>query len=216
MKKDRSSFLRIFFFSAAVGAAGICAGPSFPTFLAAAGAAVAAFWFFSLFQKQCGESAFATLDPLSPDETVLREAFRKAMLSCREKKRPVRLRIQAQTTARYIHFSLGMNRKRDMEIKREGKRGIPLDLAGQWIADHPLPLSLPNDRALTLLFLPAQERVRVSLGASPSIPAIFWIIVTALSILFAILDEPIPLAATLGVAFAVFSCIIPRSQFRSV
>ena len=182
-------------------AAGLIAGAGIRTFLAAAVSAGLATW---LVRAPCRSSLhlFANLDPHEPDSTILVDALREALRLIRSTRNPVLLRISAFARKDRSPFRFGLNRDGDLEVCCEGKRARALRQPGVWIADHPVPLTLPQDRCVTLRLTPAAAgRVRASLSPARELRGGLWLAVALLVIAACALDVSWLLAAALGFAF---------------
>lgn len=198
--------LNVLLFLAITALCGSFAGTQGKAMFAAAAGAVSACWLIRLLPIRQHETGFVTLDPNTPDASQLAEAFRQSIRRCRQQHRPLILRIQSIATARYLRFTLDQNRKRDIELRREGKRPVPLNLKGEWIADHPLPLTFPTDRVTTMRFTPtASERIRVAVNPTFELPLTFWFSALILTLLCALLE--IHMAAASISAFALQSFV---------
>lgn len=192
---------------------GSFAGAQCRAMFAAAAGAASACWLVRLYPPRRKETGFVTLDPDDPDVNQLAEAFRQSIRRTRQQHRPLLLRIQPIASAAYLRFTLDLNRKHDIELRREGKRPIPLNLRGEWIADHPLPLSFPTDHIVTMRFTPTvSERIRVAVDPPSEFPLAFWFGALILTLLCTILE--LPMAAAALSAFAIQSFISDRLRQR--
>jgi len=184
----------------ATALAGFAAGPELRTFLAAAVAAAFAAWLIS-FPAGSEIRIFANLDPLNQDCAILQQAVREAVARIQATKRPVSLRIGAHSNARHSAIQFDLTREGDLEISRSGNRPWKLRQPGVWIADHSLPLALPQTRCLPLhLSAAGKERVRASLARPRPIPVWVWIGSASLAVIACAADLNGVLAATLGFA----------------
>ena len=186
----------------ATAVAGLIAGPDVHTFVAAALAAAGAAWFAHL-ARAPAQKLYANLDPKNPDGALLLGAFRTALALISQTRQPVRLRIAAFTCNARPVFRLNLNRDADLELARDTRR-TPLKQPGIWLPDHPLPLTLPHDRSVTLLLKPCGAgRVRASL-ARTAVRTPHWSLPLLLAISACVLDVDWLLAASLGFAFQTF------------
>lgn len=185
-------------------AAGLIAGASLDTFLAAAVCAAIATWVTGLSYRPV-RRLFITLDPLKPDPTVLLHALRTSLEEIHRTRHPVLLRISAFTPTDRPLFHLGLNRSGDLEACCERKRPLSLKHPGIWIPDHPVPLTLPHNRCVTLFLKPSEGgRVRASLASATPLPLGAWVATVLLVLMACALDLASLLSATLGFAFQAY------------
>jgi len=185
----------------ATAGAGLIAGASAPTFLYAACSAAAATWLCRIATTPTGHTLYATLDPRAPDGAILLEAIRKALALIRNTRKPVRLRLCALIPGGRPVLRLEVNRTGDLELCCDNRRSA-LKRPGVWLPDHPLPLTLPHTRSLTLLLEPCgTERIRASLARSAVRLPCPWCVLVLGVIAACALDASGLLAATLGFAF---------------
>lgn len=177
---------------------GLLAGAGFGTFLAAALAAVSAAWLARI-PRHPVQRLFATLDPQQPDAEILVQAIRKTLTLIRQNGRPVLLRIAAFMTTEHPVFRFELSRSGDLEVCRDGCRPQRLCQPAMWIADHPLPLSVPPARCLTLYVTPAgPRRVRASCFRVFPLPCTGWCVLALLILFGCLSDTGWILAAALG------------------
>ncbi|MDD4103181.1 MAG: hypothetical protein PHU80_11210 [Kiritimatiellae bacterium] len=187
----------------ATAAAGMIAGSSFGAFLSAALAAAAASWRALPALSRC-RHVFVNLDPHRLDPDTLPQALRYALDEVTRTQKPMLMRISPPYGAERHDCRLDINREYDMEIRRTGLRTAKLGRKNVWIAEHPLPLILPDARAVTLRLSPAgQARVRVAPAAAhpPPCPISLWLALTAAAAAACLLNCAWLLAAALGFAF---------------
>ena len=197
----------------ATAAAGWIAGAGTCAFLAAAVSAALAAW---LARVPCRSAPrlFANLDPHEPDGALLLDALREALGLIRSTRKPVLLRISAFTRKDRAPFRFGLDREGDLEVCREGQRARALRQPGVWIADHPVPLTLPRDRCVTLSLTPAAAgRVRASLSPARELRGGAWLAVALLAAAACALDAGWLLAASLGFAFQ--ACLLEHNPHRA-
>ena len=194
----------------ATGAAGLIAGAGLHTFMAAAAAAACAVWLFHI-RRPTAQTLYANLDPQNPDGTFVLEAFREALAFISRTRRPVLLRITAFTRNAHPVFQLTLTRDGDLDLARDS-RHTALKQPGVWLPEHPLPLTLPPDRSITLLLEPCgPERVRASLAGSASRPPCHGSLPLLLAAAACALDIDWLLAVALGFAFQAY---LPQYQPR--
>jgi len=185
----------------ATASAGLLAGASAPTFLCAACSAAAATWLCRPAVPPGGHDLYATLDPQAPDGSHLLEALRETLALVRSTRKPARLRLSAFTPRGRPVFSLDVNRTGDLELSCDNRR-TALKMPGVWLPDHPLPLTLPHTRSITLLLDPCgAERVRASLAHAAVRRPCPWPALALAVVAACALDAASLLAATLGFAF---------------
>ncbi|MEI7901988.1 MAG: hypothetical protein WCK89_17180 [bacterium] len=195
----------------ATAAAGLIAGAGAHTFVAASIAAAAAVWLTHI-ARPGARTLYANLDPQNPDSSLLLDAFQEALALIRHTRQPVRLRIAAFTRNARPIFRLNVTREADLELSSDTRR-TALKQPGIWLPDHPLPLTLPHDRSITLLLEPCgPERVRASL-ASTATRMPHWCLPLLLAAVACALDIDWLLAATLGFAFQ--TCLVRRCSQES-
>jgi len=189
----------------ATAASGLIAGAGLTTFSAAAVAAALATWLARMPRGRV-RHLFANLDPLEPDGAILLEAAREALRHVRQTRQPVLLRLSAFTRTARPLFRLDLNREGDLEVCRDGSRPAALKQPAAWIADHPLPLVLPEARCVTLRLLPSgtAERVRVSPAHTSAPPRGLWNALALAAIAACAFDIGWLLAAALGTAFQTY------------
>ncbi len=184
----------------ATAAAGIVAGADTHTFAAASVAAAMATWLTRRTSTPV-QDLYANLDPDNPDGAHLLDAFREALALISRTRRPVRLRIAAFTRNARPVFRLDLNRASDLELARDSRR-TALKHPGVWLPDHPLPLTLPHDRSVTLLLEPCGTgRVRASLARAAFRTPGHWGPPLLLAAAACALDIDWLLAAALGFTF---------------
>jgi len=148
--------------------AGLLAGANTLTFLTAAVSSAAASWLWRFPIVPHARELYVTLDPQAPDGAHVLEALRKALALIRQTGHPVLLRITAITRFAQPAFRIDVNRNGDLELFWNARR-IALKQPGVWIPDHPLPLTLPNTRSVTLWLEPCgTERIRAALAPWPA------------------------------------------------
>lgn len=185
----------------ATAAAGAVAGSSFGAFLAAALAAAAASWRAFPALSRCRQ-LFLNLDPHQQDPQTLPQALRYALDEVTRTQKPLLVRISPPAGAERHDCQIDINREYDVEIRRAGLRTAKLGRKNVWIAEHPLPLILPDARAVTLRLSPADHtRVRVAPAAAPPCPRSLWLAVIAAAAAACLLNCAWLLAAALGFAF---------------
>ena len=196
----------------ATACAGLIAGAGAHTFLSAALASVMAVWLARV-ACQPALDLYANLDPANPDGTLLLNAFREALAHISRTGRPVRLRIAALTRSARPVFRLNLNRDADLELCCNTRRAA-LKHPGLWLPDHPLPLTLPHDRSLTLLLEPCgPHRVRASLASTVVRPPCPLSVPALLAVAACVLDIDWLLAAALGFAFQ--ACLLEHQTERA-
>lgn len=184
----------------ATAAAGAVAGSSSCAFLTAALAAAAASWLAFPSLSRC-RHIFVNLDPHRQDPQTLPHALRYALDEVSRSQKPLLMRISPPAGAERHDCRIDITRDYDVEIRRAGLRAAKLARCNIWIAEHPLPLKLPDTRAVTLRLSPAgRERVRVAPAAAPPCPISPWLSVTAAAAA-CLLDCVWLLSAALGFAF---------------
>jgi len=189
----------IFFFS--VAAAGLIAGAGETAFLAAALAAAAAAWRRNVFRTPA-RRLYANLDPQSPDNATLAEAFRQALAIARLSQTGTRLRITARLPARSPDLQIGLSGGNAPQLMCESRR-VALGPPDIWLADHPLPLTVPRTRSLTLQFTQAgPKRIRVTLDGATTLRPVYWLSLAGLIAAACAADANGALAALLGFSFA--------------
>ncbi len=183
-------------------AAGAVAGSSFCAFLAAALAAVAASWLAFPPFSRCRQ-IFVNLDPHRQDPQTFPHALCYALDEVARTQKPLLVRISPPPGAEHNDCRIDINRDYDVEIRRAGLRIAKLVRRNIWIAEHPLPLQLPEAQAVCLRFSPTGcERVRVSPTAASFCPSLsLWLGVTAVAAVACLLDCAWLLASALGFAF---------------
>ncbi len=182
-------------------AAGAVAGSSFGAFLAAALAAAAASWRVVPPLSRCRQ-IFVNLDPHRQDPQTLPQALRYALDEVTRTQKPLLMRISPPAGEERHDCRIDINSGYDVEIRRPGLRTAKLERKNVWIAEHPLPLILPDARAVTLRLSPVDHsRVRVAPAAAPPCPRSLWLAVTAAAVAACLLDCAWLLAAALGFAF---------------
>jgi len=185
--------------------AGWLAGASLGTFLAAAAAAAAAAW-LPLRTRSGTHVLFVNLDPQKPEPALLMEAFRKALALIQSTGRPVRLRISAASRQPHPVFRIDIRRDGDLELLSDARRNA-LTLPGVWLADHPVPLTLPRTRSVTLSLEPCGAgRVRASLAQRAAPSPYQWGVPVSAAVAAAAFGFPCLLAAALG--FAAHACLL--------
>ncbi len=196
----------------ATACAGLIAGAGGHTFLSAALASAAAVW-LARAARTPAQDVYANLDPVNPDGTLLLDALRQALAHISRTGRPVRLRIAALTRNARTVFRLNLNRDADLELCRNTRRAA-LKQPGLWLPDHPLPLTLPHDRSLTLLLEPCgPQRVRASLASTAVRPPCPRSVPALLAVASCVLDIDWLLAAALGFAFQ--ACLLEHQTERA-
>ncbi len=186
----------------ATAAAGLIAGAGTHTFAAAAVAAACAAWLTRAAPTPV-QALYANLDPDHPDGDLLLDACRQALAFISRTRRPVRLRLAAFTRVPRPVFRFNLTRDADLELARDARRDT-LNQPGVWLPDHPLPLTLPHDRSVTLLLEPCGPgRVRASLARSARrTPHGYLALLPAAAA--CVLDLDWLLAAALGFAFHTY------------
>ncbi len=186
----------------ATASAGVIAGSSSGAFLGASIAAAAASWLAFPSLTRCRQ-IFVNLDPHRQDLQTLPHALLYALDEVSRSQKPLLTRISPPAGAERHDCRIDITRDYDVEIRRAGLRAAKLARRNIWIAEHPLPLKLPDKRALCLRFSPAgRERVRVSsASALPRPPLSLWLAVTAAIAATCMLDCAWLLASALGFAF---------------
>lgn len=180
-------------------AAGMIAGAGTPTFLAAALAAAAAFW--TARSAPSADLCFATLDPHSPDASIIPDALRQSLDHARRSGRRVRLRLAALPAESGLACRLSLNREGDIVLGGL-LRNVSLQRPHIWLPDHPLPLDLTRKRSLTLVFEPCgPSRIRVSLPRVSAFRPVHWTLLALLASVACALDAGWLLAASLGFTF---------------
>ena len=170
--------------------AGVIAGASFFQLFAALLGACLSEWMLALWPLR-HETVFVTLDPASPNGERVLDAFRLALDRVASVKRAVRLRISNPESGHRARFSLTLARTGDLLLRQEGQRDRPLGLPNRWIADHPVPLLLPNATSTTLFFAPTEsDRVRVSLVDREKRPLALLTVLAGLTLAALLTDRP--------------------------
>lgn len=181
-----------------ITAAGLLAGAGLFTFMAAAFGAAFATWLLRR-PPAPAEHLFATLDPATPDSAMLLAAMRQALQRVQQTKHTVLVRVSAFRVSEHPKIRLRLTRDGDLEIACDGKRARALKQPGVWIADHPLPLTLPHAHTLTLrIEAAAGGRVRVAPVTVWPPSRRFWGIVALCMVTACALGTAAPLAAALG------------------
>jgi hypothetical protein len=184
-----------------IAAAGLLAGATFGTFMAAAFGAALAAWQIRLAPARASRLS-ATLDPEAPDSAVLLEAFQEAVRLIRRTDRAVLLRISAFRAAAQSALQLDLTRDGDLAVTNAGQRTRHLKQPGVWIADHPLPLELPRSRCLTLRLAPVSGgRISVSRPSALPLSVGAWAAVVLLAAAACASGAALLLAALPGFAF---------------
>ncbi len=185
----------------ATAAAGAIAGSSFGAFMAAALAAAVATWRVFPPLSRCRQ-IFVNLDPHRQDPQALPQTLRYALDEVISSQKPLLARISPPAGQARQGCRLDITMDHDLEIRRVGLRAAKLGRKNVWIAEHPLPLTLPDARAVTLRLAPSgRARVRVTSAAAPPCPRSLWLAVTAAASAACLLDCAWLLAAALGFAF---------------
>lgn len=191
-----------FWCAVSILASGVLASGRLTAFAASAAGVLLAAWSAPLLFRAKAREVSVLLDPDCPSTHMLADGIRLAMQTARDE--PTALRIQTPPAGHYLRYSIDLGRKGDIQLICAGKRPATLGFPGQWIADHPLPLALPNGCPVTLLFAPAGEgRVRVSSARLQTPSPWFWLGFAMAALLFFVLDWSIPLAATLAFAAGI-------------
>lgn len=185
----------------ATAAAGTVAGSSSGVFLAAALAAAVAAW--RAFPPLSGcRQIFVILDQHRQDPQTLPQALRYALDEVTRSQKPLLVRISPPAGQARQDCRLDITRDYDVEIRRAGLRVAKLGRNNVWIAEHPLPLILPDARATCLRLAPSgSARVRVTPAAAAACPRSLWLAVAAAAGAACLLDCAWLLAAALGFAF---------------
>lgn len=188
----------------ASAAAGLIAGAGPSAFFAAAVSAALATWLARVPQSAT-QYLFATLDPLDPDGAIILRATREALDLIGRTRHPVLLRIAAFTRGTAPRFQLDLNREGDLEVIQDRRSPALLKRPMAWVPDHPLPLTLPHTRCLTLRFTPTdRERVRVKLAHEHAFSRGLWVAVAMLAAAACVSDVGWLLATALGFAFQAY------------
>ena len=191
---------------------GWLAGASLGTFLAAAAAAAAAAW-LPLRTRSGTHVLFVNLDPQKPDPALLMEAFRTSLALIRRTGHPARLRISAASREPHPVFRVDITRDGDLELLCDSRRSA-LKQPGAWLADHPVPLSLPRTRSVTLSLEPCGAgRVRASLAPRAAPSPCQWGAPVSAAVAALAFDLPCLLAAALG--FATHACLLHNQSDRA-
>ena len=176
---------------------GLLAAGDFAAFAASASGVLFAAWFIPFCFRQKAREVSVLLDPDQPSTSMLADGISLALQSAHDG--PIALCIQPPPARHYLRYTIDLGRKGDLKLICAGKRPATLGFPGQWIADHPLPLELPNGRPTRLLFFPAGEnRVRVVFARLQEPSPWFWLGFATAALLFFVSDRTIPLAATLA------------------
>ncbi|MBP5319379.1 MAG: hypothetical protein J6334_00205 [Kiritimatiellae bacterium] len=184
--------------------AGVIVGASFFQLLAAAAGACLTEWILAL-RPLRHETVFVTLDPESPKGEQIVEAFRLVFGASRRANRTLRLRITNPESGRRARFTLIPARDGELTLQQAGQRDKPLNLHGRWIADHPLPLHLPNATCMTLFFSPTDSgRVRVSLDDPEKLPLPLIALLALLTLAALLFNQTLPAAFLTGAILAHF------------
>lgn len=198
------SVLRDYAILLPIGAAGLIAGADAQAFLTAAVAAAAAAWFSRLGGRAA--DCYATLDPDRPDGATFVDALRRSVRRVRDAQTPVRLRLAPFTRRACPALQLSLRPDGDLVLSC-GARTHALQLAGVWLADHPLPLRLPQRRSLTLRLEPCGAgRVRAAPDAGRRLSRLHRVALATLATAACLSDTSWLLAAVLG--FALHACLL--------
>lgn len=188
----------------ASAAAGLIAGGGPSAFFAAAVSAALATWLARV-PRGATQHLFATLDPLDPDGAIILRATREALDLIGRTRQPVLLRIAAFTSGAAPRFQLDLNREGDLEVIQDRRSPALLKRPLAWVPDHPLPLTLPHTRCLTLRLTPTdRERVRVKLAHEHAFSRGLWVAVAMLAAAACAIDVGWLLATALGFAFQAY------------
>ena len=206
--------MQVFTILLATVCSGLLAGANTLTFLTAAVSAAASSWLWRFPALPHARELYVTLDPQAPDGTHVLEALRKALALIRQTRHPVLLRITAITRFAQSAFRIDLDRNGDLELFWNARR-IALKQPGIWLPDHPLPLTLPNTRSVTLRLEPCgTERIRASLApwcvARMSYP---WFVIALGIVVACVIDTAWLLAAILG--FAAQSYLLQHQAHRA-
>ena len=97
-------------------------------------------------------------DKPSPEE--FRSCLAKVFASLDERPRKLTATIDTRNRAGAV-FSIDIEKGEPVFVK-DGKDAVKGNFRGRWIAEHPVPLLLPNNGRMKLVFEPADaNRVRV-------------------------------------------------------
>jgi len=187
---------------AATGIAGWIAGNSICYYLLAALTVLSIRWFLFFRLHRTATYAF-TFDPDKPRGLPFLQALQHLFQTALKTGLPFRIRLHHfRTNARYAPtFELIQN---DVALTHCVERKANLNQPGIWIAEHPLPLTLPARQALTLRFSPTRDH-RIRVAAEKHTFAYTPILILPLILAASIacfLDCNALLAVTLGAAFA--------------
>ncbi len=160
-------------------------------------------WYAFFKTRRIATYAF-TFDPDEPRATPFFQALHGLLQAALKNQRPFRIRLHHFRSASSRYTPTLEMVQNDLAMTYCVERKARLDYPGIWIAEHPLPLPLPAQQAVTLRITPTRDqRVRVApethhFSYTPA--TVLPLIVATASACF--LDSDLLLAITLGALLA--------------